>query len=172
VKISSTFDKGKFTQRLMGSLMRFPTSAQQNFTNNQAGQREQAQINNSNQRQGSASPASFGPLLGLPQWGGNPPNPTNTGTLVSSVLQKVLGTQPSGPYTPPYVPTSSGQPVGTVNTPTIDPTTNQPISANERIVGQGATPDINTQIGAAGDDAYDPGYYSSSEETLNRDFSQ
>lgn len=171
-RVSSMFEKGKFTQRLQGVQRHFPTSAQQNYATNQAGLREQAQVNASNQRLGAGISSVLGPILSTPQAGSNPNNPVNTGTLITSAIQKVLGTQPSGPYTPPYVPTSSGQPIGTVNTPTIDPTTGQPISANERVVGVGATPDIDTQIGAAGDDAYDPGNYSSSEEALNRDFGQ
>ena len=169
-RLTSNFEKGKFTQRLQGVNRVFVTAAQQAAAQNASSQRDQAVINNSVQRGGVLSPSVLGPTLSTPPYVINPHNPSNTGDLVSTGLQQILGRAPAGPFTPPYVPTSSGQPVGTVNTPTIDPTTGQPISANERVVGVGATPDINTQIGAAGDDAYDPGNYSSSEEALNRDF--
>ena len=170
-KVTSNFEKGKFTQRLQGVNRVFPIKAQQSAAQYANSQRDQAVINNSVQRGGVLSPSVLGPTLSTPPYIINPSNPSNTGDLVSNTVQRVLGGTTTRPFTPPYVPTSSGQPVGTVNTPTIDPTTGQPISANERVVGADATPDINTQIGAPDDDAgYDPGNYSSSEESLNRDF--
>ena len=169
-EVTSDFDRGKFTQRLKGVLRQFDTPTQQAAAQGATDQRTQGLANNSVQRNGTLSPVVLGPTLSTPIWSVNPVNSNGTGGLLSTTVQKVLGRSPTGPFTPPYVPTSSGQPVGTVNTPTIDPTTGQPISANERVVGTDATPDINTQIGAAGDDAYDPGNYSSSEESLNQDF--
>ena len=74
-KITSMFERGKFTQRLQGVQRRFPTSAQQNFTTDQAGQRQQALINNSNQRVGGLIPGILSPLLTTPSAGSNPPNP-------------------------------------------------------------------------------------------------
>lgn len=169
-EVQSEFDRGKFTQRVKGVLRQFDTPTQQANAQASTDQRTQAQVNNSVQRGGTLNPAVLGPTISTPAFAVNPVNPNGTGALLSTGLQQILGRATAGPFTPPYVPTSSGQPVGTVNTPTIDPTTGQPISANERVVGVGATPDIDTQIGAAGDDAYDPSNYSSSEESLNRDF--
>jgi hypothetical protein len=170
-EVASDFDRGKFTQRLKGVLRVFDTPAQQASAQASTDQRNQTLINNSVQRGGTTSSVLLGPTVSTPAWAVNPQNPNGTGSYLSAAGQKVLGSLPTRPVSIPGFPTSSGQPVGTVNTPTTDPTTGQPISANERVVGADATPDTNTQSVAPDDDAgYDPGNNSSSEESLNRDF--
>lgn len=141
--VDNMFEKGKFIQRLHGVGQQYNTPVDTDL-NRQAQELREAY---GQTRTGNGStPLVPGTTMT------NPPNPPVI-SKAGNEFNQILRVSAARAYSQPQAPTSSGQPVGPVNTPSIDPTTGQPISSNERIIGQGASPDNNTQIGAASDDA-------------------
>ena len=159
----SSFNKGKFTQQLKGSLMLQATTA-----DNQAAAaattllRQQAIAALSPNRQGSVATAVVG-ALSTTAWA---PAVSATQTLTNAganfVAQNILGGQATRPAAVPGAPTSSSQAVGLVgslfkppaqitqlvNTPGFNPATNQ---QNDTPVPD--TVSSSTQTVAGSDDA-------------------
>ena len=161
--VESMFERGKFTQRLNGVAKRYntPTATGSSYqTTSLAQQALELQQAFGQTRFGNGS-TPFVP-------GTTVANPTYAPVIarVGSEIGNAVRGLATRVFPQPQAPSSSGQTVGTVNTPGIDPTTGQPISSNERVVGQDASPDNTTQVGAAGDDAgTDYGYDAFSQES-------
>ena len=154
-RVISEFNKGKFTQKLQGRLRRFPQSQALSDAYKAAEQTRQNTVSGTGIRTTTLLPGAIGPVLSSPP---TPPNlPTSIPQAVTGLLNaatNVLGGTLSKVINQTTVPpTSSGQPVGTVNNTEIDSTTGQPISANERVVGLDSTVQGNSQTAAPGDDS-------------------
>jgi hypothetical protein len=182
--VENMFERGKFTQKLSGVARRYatPTAASSAYQTTSLDQQALELQQAFGQQRFGTGATPFVP-------GTTVANPLYAPVLnkVSSAIGQAVRGIAARPYPQPQAPSSSGQPVGSVNTPgidpttgqpyssnerVIDPTTGQPYSANERVVGQGATPDNNTQVGAADDDAgygYDP-YSQQNQDDLNLQF--
>ena len=167
----SSFNKGKFTQQLKGTLLLNATTADNQAAASAATLLQQQAIAAlSPNRQGSAATAIIG-ALSTPQWAASstalPQALTNGGqALINSgvnfIAQNILGGQSTKPAAVPGVPTSSNQAVGlvnslftpparitsSVNTPGFNPNGNQ---QNDKPVVDA----VSTQTVAASDDAGD-----------------
>ena len=149
--VESMFERGKFTQKLIGVGQRYatPTSASSAYQLTSLEQQAQELQQVFGQTRFGTGNTPFVP-------GTTIANPLYAPVVraVSAAADQAVRGLVTRIIPPPQAPTSSGQTVGTVNTPGIDPTTGQPFSSNERVVtGQDATPDNNTQVGASTDDS-------------------
>ena len=115
----SSFVKGKFTQQLKGTLLLNATTADNQAAAASASALQKQAISAlSPNRQGSVTTAIIG-ALSTPTWA-----PSSTGVSqvlttaqakLNSIAQNVLGTQATKLFATPGAPTSSGQPIGSVN---------------------------------------------------------
>ena len=168
--VENIFERGKFTQKLSGVGRRYATPAASSSSYQLTSLEQQAQ-----ELQQAFGQTRFGTGATPFVPGTTVANPLYApvvNTVTSAAGQALRGIV-ARVIPPPQSPTSSGQAIGTVNTPGIDPTTGQPYSSNERVVtGQDSSPDNNTQVGA-GDDDSGYGYDALSQENqddLNQAF--
>ena len=163
----SSFVKGKFTQQLKGTLLLNATTADNQAAAASASALQKQAISAlSPNRQGSVTTAIIG-ALSTPTWA-----PSSTGVSqvlttaqakLNSIAQNVLGTQATKLFATPGAPTSSGQPIGSVNdiitapgrlsvnTPGFNPAADQQSRAGVVDTVSNGT----TQVVAASDDSGD-----------------
>ena len=115
----SSFVKGKFTQQLKGSLLLNATTADnQAAAASAAALQKQAISALSPNRQGSVTTAIIG-ALSTPTWAASSTGVSQVLTTaqakLNSIAQNILGTQATKLFATPGAPTSSGQPIGSVN---------------------------------------------------------
>jgi hypothetical protein len=163
----SSFVKGKFTQQLKGTLLLNATTADNQAAAASASALQKQAISAlSPNRQGSVTTAIIG-ALSTPTWAASSTGVSQVLTTaqakLNSIAQNILGTQATKLFATPGAPTSSGQPVGSVNdiitapgrlsvnTPGFNPAADQQSQAGVVDTVSNGT----TQVVAASDDSGD-----------------
>lgn len=144
LQVYSTFERGKFTQRLVGSLQQFATPTSTSAYDLTSLQQQAMDLNE------AYSVGRIGSNAAAPVVPGNAVNAAVYDPYISGISGNIVqGTAIAGtrPTAVPQPPTSSGLPVGTVNTPPTDTT----VGTDATVTGteQTAAPDDDSGSGTS-----------------------